>query len=124
MARKRLPLTVGGIQIDLDAPGFEIRERGTRREAYWVASKDARRLGYVPRTVRLHGDLNSVPELNRMAQRCAVLSIEMKQWLAGGGRDPRPIYDGTLHTLIACYQTDQESPYRNVGQNTQRVYDK
>ncbi len=123
MARKRLPLRVGQARIDLDAPGFEIRERGGRREAYWVASKEARRLGYVPRTVRLHGDLDNLAEVNRLAERCAVLTLEMKQWLADGGRDPRPIYDGTLHSLIVCYQTDKESPYRNIGQNTRRTYD-
>lgn len=77
----------------------------------------------MPRTVRLHGDLNSTADLNRMAERCAVLWQEMQQWLAGGGRDQRPIYDGTLRSLIKCYQTDKESPYRNIGRNTQRIYD-
>jgi hypothetical protein len=114
---------VDGSNVELDAPGFEIRERGGRREAYWVASKQARALGYVPRTVRLHGDLNGIAELERMAERCAVLWQEMRQWLAGGGRDPRPVYDGTLSSLIKCYQTDKESPYHNIGQNTRRIYD-
>jgi hypothetical protein len=122
MARKRAPILVGGVPIELDAPGFEIRERGNRREAYWVARKDARKLGYVPRTVRLHGDLNSISELQRMSQRCAVLTLEMKQWLADGGRDPRPIFDGSLNSLIKCYQADKESPYCNLGQSTQTVY--
>jgi hypothetical protein len=58
-----------------------------------------------------------------MAERCAVLTEEMKQWLIGGGKDTRPIYDGSLRSLIKCYQTDKESPYRNIGQNSQRVYD-
>jgi hypothetical protein len=122
MARKRAPILVGGALIDLNAPGLEIRERGNRREVYWVARKDARKLGYVPRTVRLHGNPDSLADVQRMAQRCAVLTLEMKQWLADGGRDPRPIFDGSLRSLIACYQTDKESPYRNLGQSTQTVY--
>ena len=123
MPRKRRPLLVGGGILEVDALGFELRERGGRREAYWVASKAARKFGYVPRTVRLHGDLNNRAEVNRMAERCAVLWQEMQQWLAAGGRDSRPIYDGTLGSLIKCYQTDKESPYRNIGQNTRRIYD-
>jgi hypothetical protein len=114
---------VNGSSVELDAPGFEIRERGPHRQAYWVASKEARALGYLPRTVRLHGNLDSIVELNKLAERCGILWQEMRQWLATGGRDPRPIYDGTLRSLIKCYQTDKESPYHNVGQNTQRIYD-
>jgi hypothetical protein len=122
MARKRRPVVVGGNQIDLDAPGFEIRERGDRREAYWVASKDARRLGYVPRTVRLHGDLDNIAVITRMADRCAVLTQEMKQWLADGGEDRRPIFNGTVKSLIACYQLDKQSPFHNLGQSSQNIY--
>jgi len=35
----------------------------------------------------------------------------------------KPIYDGTVAGLICCYQTDQNSPYRGLAQNTQRGYD-
>jgi hypothetical protein len=123
MPRKRNPFLVAGKPIQLEAPGFQIRDRGNRREAYWIATRAARDRGYVPRTVRLHGDLDDLADVRRMQERCAVLCREMKQWLADGGNDPRPIFDGTLRSLIACYQTDRESPYRNISQNTQRIYD-
>src|SRR5581483_11674374 len=41
----------------------------------------------------------------------------------GSSRDTRPVYDGTLHSLIACYQRDPLSPYRRVKQNTRESYD-
>jgi hypothetical protein len=34
----------------------------------------------------------------------------------------RPIYDGTVASLISCYQTDKRSPYHGLALNTQRGY--
>ena len=58
MARKRKPLVVNGETVALEAPGLDIRERenGTR-VLYWIATVQARKRGYLPRTVRLHYDL-------------------------------------------------------------------
>jgi hypothetical protein len=33
------------------------------------------------------------------------------------------MYDGTVAALIRCYQTDENSRYRGLAQNTQRGYD-
>jgi hypothetical protein len=46
----------------------------------------------------------------------------MLEW-AAGNRFPKRAFDGTLGSLIRCYQTDAASPYREIKWNTQRTYD-
>jgi hypothetical protein len=124
MARKRRPLVVNGEFVELDAPGFELRERKNGAcNQYWVATTSARTRGYLPRTVRLHYDLASRNGRLDLEQRCRTLTNEMLAWLAGPAEMRKPIYDGTVAGLISCYQTDQNSPYRGLAQNTQRGYD-
>lgn len=124
MARKRKPLVVNGETVELDAPGFELRERknGTR-DQYWVATAAARTRGYLPRTVRLHYDLSGSAGRHALEQRCRVLTNEMLAWLADPADVRKPIYDGTLGALITCYQTDRNSPYHGLAQTTRRGYD-
>lgn len=124
MPRKRQRYTVDGVTVEIDAPGLKLLARRPGLvEPRWVASDVARRHGYRPRTVRLHGDLGSIAGLQAIAARCRVLWAEMEEWLATGGAPRRPVYDGTLKSLIALYQTGRESPYRSVSPNTQRGYD-
>ncbi|RAI42813.1 integrase [Rhodoplanes roseus] len=124
MPRARQPIAVDGVTIALDAPGLKLLRRpGGRLEPRWVASDDARRRGYRPRTVRLHGDIGAVSGLQEIAARCRVLWAEMEAWLAEDGAPRRALYDGTLASLIALYQTDADSPYRAVRPNTRRGYD-
>jgi hypothetical protein len=47
----------------------------------------------------------------------------MLAWLGDPDGQRKPIYDGTVSGLIRCYQTDKNSPYQAVKQNTQRGYD-
>lgn len=124
MPRKRQPLILDGLNVVLTAPGLKlIKRRGGRVEPRWVCSDEARRRGYTPRTVRLHGDMAKAPEAELIAQQCRKLWNEMLEWMGAGGGNTRLVYDGTLASLIKCYQTDQESPYRTVRANTRRGYD-
>jgi hypothetical protein len=59
MARKRKPLVVNGVTVELDAPGLNVFERRGRVELYWKPNAEARKRGYVPRSVRLHFDLST-----------------------------------------------------------------
>ncbi|WP_141339730.1 hypothetical protein [Bradyrhizobium sp. USDA 3458] len=123
MSRKHKPLLIGGIELEITGRGFRIiaRPNGVR-EAYWYAAKRAIQAGYHPSTVRLHGDLNSVQAINAMFNRCNDLWSEMQDWLSAGEADARPVYDGTVNSLIRCYQTDTQSPFHDVRHNTQRGY--
>jgi hypothetical protein len=47
------------------------------------------------------------------------LPAEMLAWLGEPEGQDRPIYDGTVASLIGCYQTDKKSPYHGLALNTQ-----
>ncbi len=111
------------MSVALEAPGLEARHRGNRTEYYWVASKDARARGFRPRTVRFHDDMANHADAVRVARRCRELDAEMTDWLADPGGQQVTIYDGTLTSLIGCYQRDPQSSYRSNTQGTRACYD-
>lgn len=103
-----------------DAPGLKARKRVSGPVYYWVAAAIVRDTkGFEPRTVRLHHDTEEA-----RAERCRALTLELREWLDdphGTGR--QAAFTGTLSSLIACYQTEEESPYRGVKANTRAHYD-
>jgi hypothetical protein len=124
MARKRDRLRINGETIEIDAPGFKLVKRANGLlQQYWRASDKARKRGYLPRTVRLYFDLTTPQSREELEQCCKSLTNEMLVWLGDPTDTRKPIYDGTLATLITCYQTDKKSPYHGLAQNTQRGYD-
>jgi hypothetical protein len=124
MARKRKPLVINGEVVELDAPGLQLLERTNGAiHQYWIARADARSRGFLPRTVRLHYELANSIGRHELEQRCKVLTNEMIAWLGDPEGQTKLIYDGTIAALIRCYQTDRNSPYQGLAQNTQRGYD-
>jgi hypothetical protein len=124
MARKRRPFVINGAIVELDAPGLHlVRRTHGRVQQYWEAGPEARTRGYRPRTVHLHFDLQSAKDREALQLRCQTLTNDMLAWLGEPEVSDKPIYDGTLSSLITCYQTDQKSPYRALAQNTRRGYD-
>jgi hypothetical protein len=78
MARKRKPLVVNGVTVELDAPGLQITQRPNGEvHQHWIATKEARARGYLPRTVRLHCDLTTVAGRLELQHRCKMLTGEM-----------------------------------------------
>jgi hypothetical protein len=124
MARKHLPLQVGGIEVEVTGKGFRIIDRGDgrEREAWWYAAKRAAKRGFHPKVLRLYGDLNSVKDVEAMFDRCNDLWTEMLDWSDAGEVDNRPVYDGTVGALVDCYFKDPKSPYHDNRFNTQRGY--
>jgi len=97
MARKHLPLKIGGAQVEITGKGFRIITRDDgEREVWWYAAKRAVKRGYHPKTIRLYGALDSLSDVQKMFDRCNDLWTEMLDWLAAGELDNRPIYDGTV----------------------------
>jgi hypothetical protein len=111
MARKRKPLVVNRETVELDARGLHLVKRSNSAvQQYWEASPAARSRGYLPRTVRLHFDLETCEGRGALEQRCRILTNEMLAWLGDPHDINKPVYDGTLSSLISCYQTDKKSP--------------
>lgn len=122
MARKHQPLLVGGVQVAITGNGFRLIDRPGGREPYWYAAKRAVAKGFNPKTVRLHGNLDSLKDVEAMFARCNTLWAEMLEWLAEGDSGPRLIWDGTIGSLIRCYQADPKSTWNDLRYNTQRGY--
>jgi len=105
----------------LNAPG--LKRRGKNKERlHWVARADIARAGFQPKTVRLHYNEADPAQRKLIEAACHKLQAEMLEW-ASGKRTTIRTFDGTLGSLVRCYQTDEASPYRELKWNTQRTYD-
>jgi hypothetical protein len=96
-----------------DAPGLVWRARKNGWAATWQARTDLVERGYIPKTVALWtGTEPNATDAAFIATRCQQLQSEMLMF--GRGVTPAPLtsFDGTLRTLINCYQTDADSPYQ------------
>jgi hypothetical protein len=101
------------------APGLKTRPRKDGAVAhYWVASAvSSKARDYPLKTVRVHGSDEEV------AARCRVLTAELKQWLSKKGKGDRPVYRGTLSSLIELYRCTADSPYQDLKSNSRAMYD-
>lgn len=108
-----------------NAPGLAWKRRKRGWEARWQARTDLVGRGYKPKSMKLWigkaGELSAVA-IRLIQSRCIELQDEMLVWGRGGaavvGR-----FDGRLHSLIGCYQTDEDSPYRKLRYVSRRAYD-
>lgn len=108
-----------------EVPGLQWRTRKTgERVPYWYARPDLVKLGYRPKSVRLHYDVSNPHGMAALASRCSHLQSQMLAWAHRGPTRPESIYDGKLSTLVRIYETDEESPYRELQQVTQKTYSK
>lgn len=124
MPRTHHKLVVAGQQIEVTGKGFRLIERRSGElHAYWYAPPRAAAAGYRPRQVRLHVDLKSMQSIQDCFTRCNTLWNEMLDWMNGGKSDRRPVYVGTVESLVHCYQTDPESTFHDKRHNTQRGYE-
>lgn len=125
------PFMVEGATVEISARGLKIR----RGDPYWIPSDEAAERGFTPRTLKLHYPLTfaSIPdaiavtgprlELDKLAAHCESLWLQMLEWLGDPQQQSIPIFDGTVGSLIKCYQTDKESPYHDLRQSTRACYD-
>lgn len=108
----------------INAPGLRWRKRqGGECCAYWIARSDLVRQGYTPKCVRLHYDMTQPLAAEMLAHRCRVLQAEMLEWSGRLQRAPRR-FNGTVRSLVDCYQADPDSPYYDLRPATQKSYSK
>lgn len=104
-------------------PGLKWRGRKGQRAAYWIARPDYVRRGFTPRTLRIIYDPTDPNHMAHIAARCAVMQAEMLRW-SEDNPAPRSIFDGTLASLVRLYESDPDSPYRDLRPVTQVTYSK
>jgi hypothetical protein len=111
MTDERQPPVLG-----LPAPGLVWRKRKDGWVATWQARTDRVEKGYRPKYIAIWmGVEPTEPEAIDISTRCQHQQYDMLTW----GRElpppekPAPAgFNGTLHSLIHCYQTDADSPYQ------------
>jgi hypothetical protein len=108
----------------INAPGLRWRQRANGEcKAYWVGRSDLVKKGYKPKTVPLHYDLADPASAALLIQRCHLLQDEMLQWAHGAGVLARQ-FTGTVKSLCDKYQSDADSPFRELQPDTRKSYAK
>jgi hypothetical protein len=98
------------------APGLRWRKSG---KPIWRASRAAIKANYPVKSVPLTA---SAHDSAALVARCHRLTAEMNDWIAG--RHVRDlVFDGTIRSLFAFYQTDRDSPYHNLEPASRHPYD-
>lgn len=93
-----------------NAPGVVWRPRKSGWIVYWQCRSDLRARGFKPATARLWAGAE-LTDLDRayISDQCQRLQAEMLMWACGGIWPGT--YNGTLRSLIECYQTDRDSSF-------------
>jgi hypothetical protein len=110
------------MHFESETPGMKLRRNrdGTAR-LLWVARADLVKAGYLPKSVRLHYNLDDPSHAPLISAACHKLQAEMLEW--SSGRRGSRVFDGTVASLVRLYQTEESSPYRELKWNTRRTYD-
>lgn len=108
---------------DVKATGLVWRKRARgRRAAYWQARTDLIVRGYRPKNIRLWiGKEPNEVEREWIIDRCLALHADQVFW-AGGGVKGTATYDGTVKSLIRCYQTDPDSKFQKIRHYSKIFY--
>ncbi len=108
-----------------EAPGLVWRPRKKGWAATWQARSDLVKKGYLPKTVALWtGTELDAAEALHIATRCQYMQAEML--LSSRGEDPVAfnVFNGTLRSLVNCYQTDPDSSYHKNRYKVRRNRDR
>lgn len=108
----------------LHAPGRKRLARRGRVDVYWVADPKAVKAGFVPKTLALKDDPGEELPPPEIAAKCRALWATMKEFMAGQPMSGTRFAVGSIGWLADLYQTDKDSPYRNVRESTRGMYDK
>jgi hypothetical protein len=108
---------------ELETPGLVYRPRKSGWVLLWSPRSDLVDRGYPKMTYRLWptSGANQPPleptyeEWEVISSWCEKYQSEMLLWANGGVvTDPRSAFDGTIKSLSSIYQTDPDSPFKNL----------
>lgn len=130
--RKLSKIVIAGETFEVYAPGFRaIQRQGLKYPTpYWIASKDAVASGYPTKTVPIPvglgpGNMPADEVAKAIEEECQKQHAAMLAWLDGGTDDKArlaPKFDGSIASLIDCYESDEYSAYQYVQDNTAEGY--
>jgi hypothetical protein len=97
-----------------DAPGHIWRKHAQGWECRWQARTDLIEKGFTPKSRQLFvGEAPNETEIAFIQDTCRRLQDEMLTF-GRGGLPAVGAFDGTLRSLISCYQTDPDSKYHKL----------
>lgn len=97
-----------------DTPGIIWRPRADGWEARWQCRTDLVKKGFEPKSQRLWvGTVPTEVEAKAISDACNQLQGEMLVFSRGGLPEAGK-FDGSLRSLINCYQTDRDSTYHKL----------
>ncbi len=121
------PQTPTGVSV----PGLKWRQRKNSWVAHWGARDDAAKRQFPIKSRHLWppseggaGAEPSAEEWQAMSITCEDLQDEMLTWLRGGAAasgDPASMFDDTVTSLIRIYETDPDSPYKELRFHTAKT---
>ncbi len=106
-----------------NAPGITWRPKGEGWEATWRARTDLVKRGFTPKNHPLWSGLApSEIEAAQISDTCRRLQDEMLVY-ARGGLPETNAFDGSLASLVNCYQTDPDSTYHKKRYAVRKNHD-
>lgn len=97
-----------------NSPGIRWRRRNGQWEAFWRARSDLVRAGFTPKNVWLwRGHAPSEFDAAHISDTCVKHQDEMLLFSRGGLPESNT-FDGTVRSLINCYQNDPDSTYQKL----------
>ncbi|HXJ61322.1 MAG TPA: tyrosine-type recombinase/integrase [Verrucomicrobiae bacterium] len=107
-----------------NAPGLIWRPYQKGWEARWQARTDLVNKGFAPKSQRLWtGEQPTETEAAYISDSCQRLQTEMLLFSRGGIPVAINVFDGTIRSLVNCYQTDPHSRYHKKRYSTRRNHD-
>jgi integrase len=106
-----------------DTPGLVWRPHAKGWKAFWQCRTDLVNKGFTPKSILLwSGSEPPKTEIAFIQDRCRRLQDEMLLFGRGGFPQANP-FDGSLRSLINCYQTDTDSRYHKKRYHVRRQHD-
>jgi hypothetical protein len=97
-----------------------MKRRNGREDLYWVADEDVAKAGYQPKTMRI---FHRWPDdIEKISAICVKQQAEMIAWTQGTAPTKTPFAMGSLGFLAHQFETDEESPFRDLRESTQSFY--
>lgn len=115
------------LRRDDETLGLEVRESKGSVRFYWRAPREARKAGFEPELVRLHGPKGHHGPIAQkdIVARCRDLNTQAYRWLNPEGASDDVRFTGTISALIRLYLKEPHSPFhgnRSASQENRRQY--
>ena len=104
-----------------NAPGLRWYPRVIGWEARWRARPDLVQAGFRPKSFGLwRGAEPTEQEIAWMQDRCERLQADMLVWGRDGLPQPETAFDGTVRSLVQCYESDPDSSFHKLRFQSKR----